>query len=110
MVLAAMGLLLAVALPRYVAHVDHARETALRHDLRALREAIDHFHGDQMRYPASLEELVARRYLRAVPVDPLTERTDTWRLVRPVAGGEGVQDVFSGAAGRASDGTAYASW
>ena len=109
-VLAAIGLLLAVAAPRYVAHVDRAREVALRHDLRALREAIDKFQADQMRYPATLNELVERRYLRAVPVDPITERSDSWLVLPPAHGGPGAFDVKSGATGRAMDGSSYASW
>lgn len=109
-VLAAIGLLLAVAMPRYVAHVDHAREVALRHDLRAIREAIDKFNADQLRYPVSLDELVAKRYLRAIPPDPMTERSDTWVIKTPPSGDKGVLDVASGAPGRAGDGSAYASW
>jgi general secretion pathway protein G len=108
-VLAAMGLLLALALPRYVAHVDQARETALKHDLRVLRDAIDVFHAEQMRYPASLSELVSRRYLRAVPRDPITEQADSWRVIK-ATDGQGVHDVFSGAPGRSTDGSSYAQW
>lgn len=109
-VLAAIGLLLALAMPRYIAHVDHAREVALKHDLRAWREAIDRFHADLSRYPASLDELVARHYMRAIPADPITERRDTWVRVAPADGTAVVVDVQSGAPGRAKDGTAYASW
>ncbi len=118
-VLAAIGLLLSIAAPRYVQHLDHARDLALKHDLQALRLAIDQFHADQGRYPGALDELVARRYLRALPVDPVTGRADTWVQVQaPVQGpvnaalpaGGGIQDVRSGAAGVASDGSRYASW
>ncbi|MED5621555.1 type II secretion system protein [Ideonella sp. BN130291] len=110
-VLAAIALLLSIAAPRYVAHLDAARETALRQDLRAMRDAIDKFHGDQGRYPAALEELATRRYLRAVPEDPVTQRTDTWVLVPPPHASSGaVYDVRSGAPGQARDGSAYASW
>lgn len=112
-VLAAIGLLLSVAAPRYVQHLDHAKEVALRHDLRAMRAAIDQFRADLGRYPAGLDELVARRYLRAVPIDPITMRSDSWLTVPPaVATGEqaGVADVRSGAAGQAREGGAYASW
>jgi general secretion pathway protein G len=110
-VLAVIALLAAVAVPRYTQHVGHAREVALRENLLRLRQAIDHFHVDQARYPATLAELVERRYLRAVPIDPITERVDTWRVVAPTAPELGaVFDVRSGAAGAARDGTAYASW
>jgi general secretion pathway protein G len=110
-VLAAIGLLLAVAAPRYVQHVDNAREVALKHDLRELRDAIDKFYADNSRYPATLHELVARRYLRALPVDPMTQRSDSWQLIAPAdQAGSGVFDVKSGATGRARDGTTYGTW
>lgn len=110
-VLAAIGLLLAVAAPRYVQHLDTAREVSLKQDLRAMRDAIDKFYSDQSRYPATLDELVDRRYLRAVPADPMTQRGDSWVLVPPSGKPAGlVFDVRSGAKGLARDGTAYASW
>jgi len=108
-VLAALGLLLSVAAPRYVDHVDRARENVLRQNLAATRDAIDKFRVDRDRYPESLEELVAHRYLRHRPLDPVTDREDTWILV-PAEGGRGVVDVRSGAMGIARDGRTYASW
>ena len=109
-VLAAIALLLSVAAPRYIAHLDRAREVVLKHDLHALRDAIDKFHADQQRYPQALDELVARRYLRSLPTDPITQRNDSWLLVAPAGVGTGVMDVHSGAKGRANDGSDYASW
>lgn len=109
-VMAAVGLLLSLTAPRYVEHVDRAREGVLRHNLLGLRESIDKFYADRARYPKDLQELVTERYLREVPRDPLTERIDTWLLVKPASAGEGVFDVRSGAAGKARDGTLYASW
>jgi general secretion pathway protein G len=114
-VLAAIGLLLGIAAPRYFQHLDTAREVTLKQDLQQLREAIDKFYADQMRYPASLDELVQRRYLRSVPIDPITQRKDTWVLVAPSAGtavqAQGVvYDVRSGAKGLGMDGTAYETW
>lgn len=82
-VLASLALLLSVAAPSYMQHLDRAREVALRETLLRTREAIDKFYADQGRYPNELSELVQRRYLRAVPVDPITERADTWILVTP---------------------------
>jgi general secretion pathway protein G len=111
-VMAAIGLLLGITVPRYIAHLDHARETVLRQNLRGLREAIDQFYADQGRYPASLQELVDKRYLRALPEDPITQRTDSWTVVAPngQAGTGAVFDVHSGAPGQAIDGSTYASW
>lgn len=111
-VLAAIALLLSVAAPRYVQHLDNARDTVLRQNLRQLRDAIDKFYADQGRYPQALDELVARHYLRAVPTDPVTQRSDGWILVPPAPGatGGGIYDVRSGAPGQARDGSLYASW
>ncbi len=108
-VLAALAVLLSVAAPRYLAHVDQARDTALRHNLRAVREALDQFEADRGRSPAGLQELVDAKYLREWPVDPVTQRTDTW-VLQPGLQGRGVGDVRSGAPGLARDGTAYATW
>lgn len=110
-VMACIGLLLAIAGPRFAGHVDRARETALRHNLAGVREAIDKFHADRARYPKDLQELVQERYLRALPLDPVTDRVDSWMLVAPVnQQGTAVQDLHSGAPGKALDGSPYASW
>lgn len=110
-VMAIVALLLALALPRYFNHLENSRETILRQDLATMRDAIDKFHGDRGRYPDSLEELVSARYLRALPVDPITDRADTWQTVAPEGEAAGaVYDIKSGAPGTARDGSAYADW
>ena len=110
-VMAIVSVLLGLAAPRYFGAEDRAREAALRHDLAVMREAIDRHHGDTGRYPASLQELVARRYLRRIPPDPITGSDATWVVVAPPQrGGDGVFDVASGAPGMARDGTPYAGW
>ena len=112
-VLAVLALLLSIAAPRYIQHLDKAREITLKQDLRQMRDAIDKFYNDQGRYPESLIELVERSYLRSIPVDPVTEREDTWVIVPPKKSSQqdkGVYDVHSGAQERASDGSSYAKW
>lgn len=110
-VLAILVLLLTLAAPRYFSGVDRAKESALKQDLAVVREAIDKFYGDQQRYPESLAELADRKYLRSVPVDPLTESAETWTIVPPAGDLAGaVYDLHSGAQGSAADGTAYADW
>lgn len=109
-VMAAIGLLLSIATPRYLSHLDHARETALRHNLTAMREAIDRFHADQDRHPSTLTELVERRYLKQIPLDPLTESVESWHIIRSIGQAGGIVDVRSGAKGQGRDGVAYALW
>lgn len=59
----------------------------------------------------SLENLVTRRYLRAIPPDPLTRSAATWAVVPPTDPKKGaVFDVRSGAKGAGLDGTPYAQW
>jgi general secretion pathway protein G len=110
-VMAIIALLLSLALPRYFNHLESSRETILKEDLAVMRDAIDKYHGDRDRYPDSLDELVSARYLRALPVDPITERSDTWQVVAPSGGEAGAMyDIRSGAPGTARDGSAYADW
>jgi general secretion pathway protein G len=110
-VLAIIATLLTIAVPRYFGSIEKSKETALRQSLQVMREAIDKHLGDTGQYPASLEELVSKRYLRAVPVDPITESKDTWQLLtRPEGNPPGISDVRSGAPGNGADGTPYGNW
>lgn len=111
-VMAIIASLMTLALPRYFHSVERSREAVLRQDLHVMRDAIDKFLADRGRYPLTLEELAEKRYLRKVPVDPVTESTSTWVVVAPPEGEarEGVYDVRSGAPGTSLDGEAYESW
>lgn len=109
-VLAVLAVLVSLVAPRYVERVDDAREAVLRHNLLGLRTSIDQFYRDKGRYPATLQELVTERYIRAVPQDPITQRADSWKVVPPSSGQQAVFDVRSGAAGQGSNGVDYAAW
>jgi general secretion pathway protein G len=115
-VLALVGLLASLAAPRYLRSLDVARERALATSLSAMRDAIDQFAADRGRWPQSLTELAEARYLRAVPLDPVTGEYGTWieiAAASPPAGGiaaGGIDDVRSSAGGRGSDGRPYAEW
>lgn len=114
-VLTVMAILLGLAAPRYVAHLDQARETALRHDLKVLRDAIDQYEADRGAAPQSLSDLVQARYLREIPEDPVTQQRDSWVFeVTPgsnlLGAPTGRAAVHSGASGTAKDGTRYANW
>lgn len=110
-VLAIVAVLLIMVAPRYVNRIDAAKEAVLRDNLRGVRDVINRFYGDQGRYPESLDELVEKRYLRSLPVDPLTESPATWQIVEVPGGYKGrVYDLRSGAAGNGRDGRPYAEW
>ncbi|MBH2016103.1 MAG: prepilin-type N-terminal cleavage/methylation domain-containing protein [Burkholderiales bacterium] len=107
-VLAIVALLLSVATPRYFGSLEKGREVALQENLRVLRVTLDKFHADKGRYPETLDELVDERYLREVPLDPITESATTWVLVPPKEPDQqGVADVKSGASGTARDGRRF---
>jgi general secretion pathway protein G len=79
-----IGVILGSAgLALYSSNVEKAHEAALKQDLLLMREALDQYHADKNKYPVSLEALVDERYLRAVPADPFTNSTKTWRVVMP---------------------------
>lgn len=111
-VMAVLALLLAIAVPRFGERVDRSREVVLKENLMHLRTAIDQYHADRGRYPDTLEELVKLRYLREAPMDPITERSDTWAIVAPPSGADAgtVYDVHSGSEGTARDGSRFDTW
>lgn len=107
-VLALVGALLSLALPRYVASVSRSSEVVLRQNLKATRQAIDQYHGDRGSYPRSLGELVQRGYLDQMPADPVAESSRRWLF--ELAADGGIRDLRSGAEGVASDGRPYREW
>jgi len=109
--LAIIAILLTLAVPRYFGSLDRSKEAVLKEDLFQLRDAIGKYYGDKGKYPESLEALATEKYLRKVPVDPITESATTWVVVAPEDPQKGaVYDVKSGAQGKASDGSVFAEW
>ena len=107
-VMAIIAGLLTLAVPRYFQHIDRTRESVLKSDLATMRDAVDKFYTDTGRYPESLSELVARKYLRKLPVDPVTESVESWIVVAPADPKLGaVYDIRSGATGTTRDGRPY---
>ena len=111
-VMAIVSVLLSIVVPRYMKQADHAREAALKENLSGLRSALDHYYSDKGGYPEKLTDLVAQRYLRALPLDPVTERRDTWiaTTLEENGGKKVIQDVHSGAPGNGMDGTPFRAW
>jgi general secretion pathway protein G len=109
-------ILAGIAMVQYTNSVQSAKETVLKTQLFRMRDAVDQYYADKGRYPASLEALVSDRYLREVPIDPITGRTDTWVFTQAdpdpsnPTGGPGIYDVKSGAEGVSLNGSRYTSW
>ena len=107
-VMTIVSLLLTLALPRYFGSIDKSKEAVLKENLHQMREAISRYYADKGRYPESLESLATDKYLRRVPVDPITESTATWQIVQPEDQTKGgVYDVRSGAPGKMKDGREF---
>jgi len=110
-VLGIIALLLTLAVPRYFPTVDAAKETILADNLRNMRDVIDQFYADRGRYPDSLDQLVEKKYLRTLPVDPITDSSATWILVPPEDATKGaIYSIRSGAPGNGRSGKPYSEW
>jgi general secretion pathway protein G len=110
-VIAIVGTLLTIAVPRYFASVERSKEAVLKENLSVMRDALQKYYADKGKYPERLEELAAAKYLRRIPIDPMTSSSESWVAVPPKESEKGgVYDVRSGAPGKGLDGTAYAAW
>jgi general secretion pathway protein G len=115
-VLSIIGILLMLAVPRYTTSIKNAKEAVLREDLHVMRAAIDSYTMDKQKGPQSLDDLVQDGYLRAVPVDPMTQSKDTWVTDNSDAmysldqTEPGIDDVHSGSQDTGSDGQPYSTW
>lgn len=111
-----IGILMAIAVPNYVAAMRAANESVLKEDLHVMRNAIDSYTMDKQKAPQSLQDLVDAGYLRKIPVDPMTHSADTWVTVtsdelHSVDQTEpGIDDVHSGDEATGSDGQPYSTW
>jgi general secretion pathway protein G len=130
-----LAILATAAVPAVKFQVKRTRERELRADLWEMRAAIDKYKdvadlggiqtkADSNNYPPDLQTLVdgvdvkdkRMRFLRSIPVDPMTGNTD-WGLRsnqdEPDAtsfGGQNVYDVYTKSNGTALDGTKYSTW
>ena len=107
-VMSIVALLVGLAVPRYFGGLERSKETALRQTLAVTRDALDKHYGDTGKYPDSLDALVSKRYLRSLPLDPITGSTSTWTTVAPEDSAKGgINDIRSGAEGVARDGKPF---
>ncbi len=115
-VISMISILAAMGVVQYRNSVQRTRETTLRHDLFEMRDVIDQSYADKGKYPSSLDALVSDGYMRKIPVDPVTNSTDSWQTVPAEAdpanpsAEPGIYDVKSGASGTALDGSSYSEW
>jgi general secretion pathway protein G len=124
------------AMPLVRITIVRAREAELRRDLREMKNAIDHYKDmadtgafqtevTSNGYPPDLDTLVKGvviagnkrvRFLRRIPVDPMTGTTDWgFRSIQDDPdstswGGGNIFDVYTKSQGTALDGTKYSDW
>lgn len=114
-VMTVIAILMAVAIPIFITHIKRAKEVVLKTNLDEMRRAIDKYTVDKEKAPQALEDLVSAGYLRAVPIDPLTRSSDTWKTERETESpspdvAPGINQVRSGAEGVDSEGRAYSEY
>lgn len=112
LVLTLIALLASIAVPVVTGSVLRAKESTLKESLYTLRKAIDDHYADTNSYPSDLETLVQKRYIRKIPTDPITDRRDSWVLVRTEdsQGQGGIIDVRSGSEEKDGAGVTYMEW
>ena len=116
-VMVIIGILAAIAIPSFTQNVKHAREAVLREDLQTMRGAIQSFTYDKQKAPQDGADLVSSGYLKELPKDPFTQRTDTWIFDQGSAytsidetQSGGIDDVHSGSQQVSTEGTTYNTW
>ncbi len=80
-VMAILGILVAIAVPQLQLAPIRAKEAALREDLFTFRTCLDQFYADKGHYPETIQTLVTEKYIRKIPVDPFTKSAETWQAV-----------------------------
>jgi general secretion pathway protein G len=111
-----ISILLAIAVPSYMSAIRSAREAALREDLHTMRDAIEQYTEDKEQAPQSLDDLVQSGYLKALPIDPMTHRADTWvpdqsdTYSSVDQSQTGINDVHSGSDQVGGNGEPYSQW
>ena len=112
LVLVLIALLASLVAPEVTSTVGRAKESAIKENLTIMRKAIDDYYSDKGKYPERLDILVEEKYLRSIPKEPSTGRTDTWDVknTQNNDGSQGIIDVRSSNNAVASDGTSYKDW
>lgn len=128
-VMAVLAILASVAMPLARVSVKKGKELELRQKLRIMRQAIDKYkenydkhlykkeeEADRSGYPKMLEELIEKKVLRRMPIDPFTGKADyitrsyTDDPETGITDGKDVFDIISASDKTALDGTKYNEW
>lgn len=114
-VIAVMGVLLALAMPAYNTQITRSKEARLHHNLVTLNNLIQQYTLDKKAAPQQLDDLVTAGYLKYIP-DDITGSNTTWqtdmeepeKAVNPDQ--TGIASVRSGSDETSTEGGPYSSW
>lgn len=110
-VLVILSLMASISVPVVTTAVQRANESALRETLLVTRKALDDYYADHGSYPNDLGELVEKKYLRSLPVDPMVKDGDDWELITGSENGSyGIRDIKSSSTAQARDGSHFNEW
>ena len=110
LVLIILSLIASVAAPVVTKAIAKSKEAALKENLFTMRRALDEYFSDKGVYPSSPDVLVEERYLRFVPVDPVTGDNDCNWIESTDSDLMGLQDVKSASTEQSLDGSTYEEW
>jgi general secretion pathway protein G len=115
-VMTVVTVIMAIAVPMYQRAIVRAKESVLKNNLFTIRTLIDEYTFDKTKAPQTLDDLVRDGYLRQVPIDPITNSNQTWRITMEDAMSSvnqmepGIFDVHSGSDQISLEGTPYSEW
>jgi len=108
-------ILISMAIPIYNRAITRSKESVLHNNLFTIRTVLDNYCYDKAKCPQSLSDLVSEGYLRAVPIDPMTNAAD-WKVEMEDASQSisqsepGIWEVHSNSDKTGLDGRPYAEW
>jgi len=115
-VMAIIAVLMSVAIPIYNRSIIRAKESVLKNNIYTLRTVIDEYTYDKQKAPQTLNDLVSEGYLRQIPMDPITNSADTWKIIMEDASNTvsqsepGIFDIRSGSDKTSLEGNPYSDW
>jgi len=110
-VLLLIALLASIVTPVVTKSIVRSKESTLKENLFVLRKALDDYYADNGRYPEQLEILVSQKYLRFIPIDPVTDQRQwNFSYTDDEEQGPGIIDIHSQSTEQASNGSNYNDW
>jgi general secretion pathway protein G len=109
-------ILISIAIPIYKRSIIRAKESVLHNNLFTLRTVIDNYTYDKEKAPQTLQDLVSDGYLKRLPLDPMTNSDNTWKIVMEDASQAinqsepGIWEVHSSSDKVSLEGTPYSEW